>query len=152
MKGLCSRSPTTTWPTAAWPSRAATCARRRTPCSTSISSAADRSTTGNATPSDEVAQGTSLARVSRQMTGPTMRARAALMWTMLLNATMVACSIGDEQEKAIGQDASAQIERELPIVTDPEITAYVTSFGTSLASKSDDRNREWRFRVVDDEQ
>jgi beta-barrel assembly-enhancing protease len=81
-----------------------------------------------------------------------MRVRAALLGTMLLSVTMVACSIGDDQEKAIGQDASAQIERELPIVTDPEITAYLTSFGTLLASKSDDRNRGWRFRVVDDEQ
>jgi beta-barrel assembly-enhancing protease len=63
----------------------------------------------------------------------------------------LACAVGDEQEKAIGQDAAAQIDREVPLVNDPQITGYLTSFATALATKSDDRNREWRFRLVDSE-
>jgi predicted Zn-dependent protease len=59
--------------------------------------------------------------------------------------------VGDEQEKALGQDAAAQVEREVPMVTDDAVNAYITNLGTALAAASDDRNREWRFRVVDAE-
>lgn len=80
-----------------------------------------------------------------------MRGAAALIGMGLLVSTS-ACSIGDEEEKAIGLDASAQVERELPMVTDPEISSYLTTFGTSLARTSDDRNLDWKFRVVDAEE
>src|SRR5215207_4954648 len=63
----------------------------------------------------------------------------------------LACAVGDEQEKAIGQDAAAQIDREVALVNDAQITGHLTSFATALATKSDDRNREWRFRLVDSE-
>ena len=70
----------------------------------------------------------------------------------VIAATTVACAIGDEQEKEIGANAAAQVEREVPLVKDPEISAFITSFASSLATRSDDRDREWRFRVVDSEQ
>ena len=70
----------------------------------------------------------------------------------VLSASLVACAIGDDQERAIGQDAAAQVEREMPLVTDPAISAYLTTLGTELAAKNDDRNRQWQFRVVDSEQ
>lgn len=62
-----------------------------------------------------------------------------------------ACTIDDQQERALGEEAAAQVEREAPMVGDPGVTAYVTRLGTTLATKSDDRDREWRFRVVDAE-
>ena len=62
-----------------------------------------------------------------------------------------ACTVGDEQEKALGQDAAAQVEREVPMVADDAVNAYVTNLGTALATASDDRNREWQFHVVDAE-
>lgn len=37
------------------------------------------------------------------------------------------------------------------MVTDDAVNAYITNLGTALAAASDDRNREWRFRVVDAE-
>ena len=79
-----------------------------------------------------------------------MRVAAALIGLGLL-VTTSGCSIGDEEEKAIGLDASAQVERELPMVRDPEIANYLTTFGTTLARTSDERNLGWRFRVVDAE-
>ncbi len=65
---------------------------------------------------------------------------------------IAACTVGEEQEKALGADAAAQIDRELPLVGDAEVNAYVTALGSALARASDDRGREWRFRVVDAEQ
>jgi predicted Zn-dependent protease len=37
------------------------------------------------------------------------------------------------------------------MVTDPAVNDYVTALGTDLATRSDDRGREWRFQVVDAE-
>jgi beta-barrel assembly-enhancing protease len=69
-----------------------------------------------------------------------------------LGATTLSCAVDDNQERAIGEQAAAQVEREAPVATDAEINAYITRLGTTLASKSDDRSRAWRFRVVDAEQ
>jgi predicted Zn-dependent protease len=66
-------------------------------------------------------------------------------------AIAAACTVGDDQEKAIGQDAAAQVEREVPMVNEAIVSDYVTRLGTDLATKSDDRGRDWRFRVVDSE-
>ena len=63
----------------------------------------------------------------------------------------VACTVSDDEEKAIGQNAAAQVEREAPMVTDAAVSNYVTRLGTTLASRSDDRNRDWQFRIVDAE-
>jgi predicted Zn-dependent protease len=64
---------------------------------------------------------------------------------------MVACTVGDEQEKALGQEAAAQIDSAVPMIADDAANSYVTNLGTALATASDDRNRDWRFRIVDAE-
>jgi beta-barrel assembly-enhancing protease len=75
-----------------------------------------------------------------------LRVEVALL---VVAATLSACTIDDEQEKVIGRDAAAEIERQVPLVRDAEINAYLASLGTALATPSDDRNREWQFRLVD---
>src|SRR5687767_1997840 len=69
-----------------------------------------------------------------------------------LVAGLSACTVDEDQEKALGVDAAAQIDRELPFVTDPQINEYVSRLGNALATANDDRGREWQFRVVDAEQ
>jgi predicted Zn-dependent protease len=81
-----------------------------------------------------------------------MRAVAKLVLTFALVAPLSACSVDAEQEKAIGLDAATQVEQQLPMVTDPEVAGYLTTFATSLAAPSDEQNREWRFRAVDAEE
>ena len=75
-----------------------------------------------------------------------------LVTTAIFLAGLSACTVDEDQEKALGTDAAAQIDRELPFVTDPQITEYVSTLGNALANASDDKAREWRFRVVDAEQ
>ena len=70
---------------------------------------------------------------------------------VVIVATATSCTIGDDQEKAMGQDAAAQVEREVPMVTDATVNDYVTKLGTALATKSDDGARDWKFRIVDAE-
>ena len=77
-------------------------------------------------------------------------ARAAVLVVGIAMA-MLACTVGDEQEKALGQEAAAQIDSAVPMVADDAANSYVTNLGTALATASDDRNRDWRFRIVDAE-
>jgi predicted Zn-dependent protease len=87
--------------------------------------------------------------------GVRMRSRSVLTATLasaMLAISPLGCTVGEEQEQALGADAAAQIDRELPFVSDPEVNVYITTLGNALARSSDDRSREWRFRVVDAEQ
>lgn len=49
----------------------------------------------------------------------------------------------------MGQTYSAQINRELPIVRDPEVQRYVNLLGSTIARNVDDRSLDWQFYVVD---
>ena len=49
----------------------------------------------------------------------------------------------------MGQNYAAQIEKDLPIVRDPEIVRYINVLGDSLAGVTDDRSLIWHFAVVD---
>jgi len=77
-------------------------------------------------------------------------ARAAVLVAGIAMA-MLACTVGDEQEKALGQEAAAQIDSAVPMIADDAANSYVTNLGTALATASDDRNRDWRFRIVNAE-
>ena len=49
----------------------------------------------------------------------------------------------------MGANYAAQIEKELPLVRDPEVVRYINVLGDSLASVTDDRSLTWHFSVVD---
>ena len=49
----------------------------------------------------------------------------------------------------MGQTYSAQINRELPIVRDPEVQRYINLLGETIAGRADDRSLDWQFYVVD---
>ena len=80
-----------------------------------------------------------------------MRRRSLLtaLVSTVLSVSAIACAVGEDEERALGADAAAQIDREMPFVADPEVNAYVATLGSALATASDDRGREWRFRVID---
>lgn len=84
-----------------------------------------------------------------------MQSRSFLRLIVTLSSLTVgasACTVGDDQEKSLGADAAAQIDREVPFVTDPGVNDYITRLGATLARSGDDQDREWRFRVIDAEQ
>lgn len=61
-----------------------------------------------------------------------------------------ACVPGTAEEVAMGNDYAQQIERQLPIVRDPEIVRYINVLGDSIARVVDNRELTWRFNVVDE--
>jgi predicted Zn-dependent protease len=62
---------------------------------------------------------------------------------------MSACRISEQREIAIGRSQAEQIDRQLPLVTDSEVAAYVQSLGERLASHTTRPNLPWRFEVID---
>jgi predicted Zn-dependent protease len=87
---------------------------------------------------------TSRARVIRRTLGA---ARPFLVFAAAL--TIAGCSVSTQQEVQMGQNYAAQVEKELPIVRDPEVVRYINVLGDSLASVTDDRSLTWHFYVVD---
>jgi predicted Zn-dependent protease len=75
--------------------------------------------------------------------------KTLLIGAMALVVTTAGCAVDEDQEKSIGQQAAAEIDAQVPLINDAAINSYLTEFGTTLASRSDDRKRDWRFRVVD---
>ena len=65
-----------------------------------------------------------------------------------LAATLGGCMASTQQEVQMGQQYSAQIDQQLPIVRDPEVVRYINVLGDSIAKLSDDRGLDWQFQVV----
>ncbi len=59
------------------------------------------------------------------------------------------CIPSTQEEVAMGAQYAAEINQQLPIVTDPEVARYITILGDSLARVADTRNLDWHFYVVD---
>jgi predicted Zn-dependent protease len=59
-----------------------------------------------------------------------------------------ACSVSQQQEVQLGQQESAQIQQQLPLVQDPVINQYVSSLGNQIARKTARADLQWQFYVV----
>lgn len=77
---------------------------------------------------------------------PLRRARAL---PVLAVALLGGCLASTQQEVQLGQSYAAQINRQLPLITDPEVNRYLSVLGDSLAAVADDRNLDWHFYIVD---
>lgn len=67
----------------------------------------------------------------------------------VLTLGAVGCMASTQEEVAMGSQYAAEINRQLPIISDPEITRYITVLGDSIARVADTRNLDWHFYVVD---
>ncbi|MBL0939526.1 MAG: M48 family metalloprotease [Gemmatimonadaceae bacterium] len=67
-----------------------------------------------------------------------------------LAGSLTACVPNTQEEVAMGNDYAQQIERQLPMVRDPEIVRYINVLGDSIARVVDERDLTWRFSVVDE--
>jgi predicted Zn-dependent protease len=73
-----------------------------------------------------------------------------LLSSALLAVTIAGCGVSTQQEVQMGQEYSAQINAQLPIVRDPEINRYINVLGDSIAGlTSRGQELEWHFYVVD---
>ena len=65
---------------------------------------------------------------------------------------LAACSVSQDQEVELGRENAAQINAQLPIVTDPAVSSYIQNLGESIASKTSRSDLDWHFYVVNTKQ
>ena len=73
---------------------------------------------------------------------------STLFFSLFINSFVLAISISEQQELAIGKSYAMQLERQLPIINNAEITNYITQLGNNLVSHSNRTNIPYRFRMV----
>jgi predicted Zn-dependent protease len=73
-----------------------------------------------------------------------LRKLAALFTLVVVSA----CAVSDQQEVAIGEQDAAEINSQLPLLSDPEIVGYVDALGQRIASKTSRADLKWHFYVV----
>lgn len=59
------------------------------------------------------------------------------------------CAVSTQQEVELGQNYSAEINKQLKLMHDPEIVRYINLLGDSITRVADDRSLNWTFYVVD---
>jgi len=63
-----------------------------------------------------------------------------------------ACSVSEDQEVALGRQNAAEINAQLPIVTDPAISSYIQDLGASIARTTSRSDLDWHFYVINTKQ
>ena len=69
-----------------------------------------------------------------------------------LLVALAACDVSPDQESAIGEQNAREINAQVPLITDPAITDYVTSLGDSIARHTSRSDLDWHFYVVNSHQ
>jgi beta-barrel assembly-enhancing protease len=65
---------------------------------------------------------------------------------------LAACSVSEDQEVALGRQSAAEINSQLPIVSDPVISGYIQDLGESIAKTTSRADLDWHFYVVNTKQ
>jgi predicted Zn-dependent protease len=71
---------------------------------------------------------------------------------LCLPALLGACSVTQDQEVDVGRQNAAEINAQLPIVTDPAISGYLQELGESIATKTSRSDLDWHFYLVNTRQ
>jgi beta-barrel assembly-enhancing protease len=67
-----------------------------------------------------------------------------------LAVTLTGCGVSTQQEIEMGQQYSAQINQQLPIINDPEVNRYINLLGDSIARLTSRTDiPDWKFYIVD---
>ena len=69
-----------------------------------------------------------------------------------LSLLFSACSVSEDQEVALGRQNAAEINAQLPIVTDPAVSSYIQDLGTSIARTTSRSDLDWHFYVINTKQ
>ena len=75
--------------------------------------------------------------------------RAQVVVSGFLATASAGCAVSTQREVEMGETYSAQINRQLKLVTDGEVTRYINLLGDSIARVADNRSLDWHFFVVD---
>src|SRR5258705_9024807 len=76
--------------------------------------------------------------------------RCSILAALIL--LLAACSVSEDQEVALGRRNAADINAQLPIVTDPAVSSYIQDLGESIARTTSRSDLDWHFFVINTKQ
>jgi predicted Zn-dependent protease len=65
---------------------------------------------------------------------------------------LAACAVSEDQEVALGRQSADEINAQLPIVTEPAVSAYIQELGQSIAKTTSRADLDWHFYIVNTRQ
>lgn len=71
-----------------------------------------------------------------------------LRFAVVLVPLLAAC-VGEQRERALGDQLATQLNMQLPLVSDPGVNRYVTSVGLELARASKRPDLPYHFYIID---
>jgi len=77
-----------------------------------------------------------------------VRAACAVAVVATMGLAAGGSSVSQQQEVQIGQQTAAQVNAQLPMLSDPQVDGYVNSLGRSIASRTSRSDLDWQFAVV----
>jgi beta-barrel assembly-enhancing protease len=92
------------------------------------------------------------ARTSARRTPGGLLARSTVAALLAMLAALAGCSVSEDEERQLGEDNARQINEQLPLVGDPEVTTYINDLGRRIATRTSRPDLDWRFYVVDSRQ
>ena len=88
----------------------------------------------------------------RAMVRVVRRWSVALALPLAAGGCASAGSVSTQQEVQLGAQSAADINRQLPIITNANIHSYINQLGNSIAQRADPRGIGYRFYVVNSNQ
>src|SRR5512142_416795 len=76
------------------------------------------------------------------------RGARAVAGLALVSALGAGCAVSSQEEVQLGAQQASQVNQQLPIVTDPQLTSYVNALGQRLAAYGQRRDIPWHFYIV----
>ena len=78
--------------------------------------------------------------------------RTAALGLVATSTSLAACGVSTQQEIATGRQAAAEVNRQLPIVTDPVVHRYINELGNRIQRQPGNRDIPYTFYVVNIDQ
>lgn len=77
-----------------------------------------------------------------------LRGGVAIAALGVISATGAACGVTTQQEVQMGAQEAAQVNQQLPIVSDPQLSSYINALGQEIVARGPRRDIPWRFYLV----
>jgi len=77
-----------------------------------------------------------------------MRRTGWRTWAIGLLVLPLACRVSQDQEAALGAQDAAQVNAQLPLISDSAVAAYITQLGDRMARQTSRADLDWHFYVV----
>jgi len=86
--------------------------------------------------------------MKKQMNDRRIRGGLVMAALASLSVAAAACGVTTQQEMQLGADQAVQVNQQLPMVTDAQLSTYINQLGNQLAAQGARQDIPWHFYIV----